>query len=134
MGNQNPGDSDNDAPRSDETLTPKTAHKLYNVQEMKQTEIADMFGITQPRVSKLASDYQDAVKEGKSQADPSDFDEADLRAALGDKEPMDNPFDSVDCPRCGKAITKSEAPKSAGIHDCPHCDNPIEWAEDEIVE
>jgi len=136
MGDQNPDDDDTDATDADEgrTLTGKTAYRMHVKEGKTQPEIAQMFSVTQQHVSKLKNDYEDALEEGKSQADPSDFAEDDLRAALGDEEPVDNPFDSVDCPRCGKAIIKSEAPKSAGVHDCPHCNRSIEWGENEVAQ
>jgi len=132
MGSQNPNDDENEGEKTDETLTPKTAHRLTEDQGMTQTEVGKMFGITQPRVSTLKSQYKDAKEEGKDSVSPGDFPAEDLRGALADEEPNNNPFEGVECPACNDEIAQAEAPGSAGLHPCPHCGENIKWDEGEL--
>lgn len=132
MGNETQAEGNSGSDRSNETLTPKTAYRLTKEQGLTQTEVGDMFGVTQPRVSTLVSQYEEAKQEGRESVSPDDFSREELESVLADEEPEDNPFESVECPACGADIAKGEAPNSAGKHPCPHCGTKIEWGEDEI--
>jgi len=126
MGDENPD-------RTDEKLTPKTAYNLTEKQGMTQSEVGEMFGVSQPRVSTLKNQYRDAVDEGKESVTPDDFELEDLESALEDKAPDSNPYDTAgSCPACGEEILASEKPDTAGSHPCPHCGETIVWSEDEI--
>lgn len=133
MGDEPDPDGNTGRDRSDETLTPKTAYNLTVKQGMTQTEVADMFGITQPRVSTLKNQYDQAKKEGKEEVSPEDFSEEELAQALGDEPADHNPYDGTECPACEDDILPSEYPSSPGVHACPHCGTEIEWSEDELA-
>lgn len=129
MGTDTP---DEDGGRTDEKLTPKTAYRMTEEQGMTQSEVGDLFGVSQPRVSTLKKQYEEARHEGRQEAEPSDFEADELRSALGDEAPESNPFEGEECPLCGDTILADEAPDSPGIHDCPHCGKPIQWSEGEL--
>lgn len=124
MGNEDPKSED----RSDEKLTPKMAYNLTEEQGYMGKVVADMYDVTPGYVSQLKSEYKSAVEEGKSSVEPSDFSTDELKTAIKDESPDENPFGS-NCPVCESAIP---TPDTAGQHPCPECGEVLEWSEDEI--
>lgn len=129
MGDDN---SQNPQDRSDETLSPKQAYNLTEEQGMMGKTVAKMFDVSPSRVSQLKSQYKEGIEKGKESVSPSDFEADELRSALGDEAPEENPYDGTACPICDEHISVAEYPDSAGIHDCPHCGNEIRWSEEEL--
>lgn len=132
MPDDNPDETDSGGKHTGEKLTPRTAYRLTEEQGMTQSEVGEMFGVSQPRVSTLKSQYESARDEGAESVTPDQFEPEELKEALNDSEPDENPYEGTDCPRCGKEIPATKYPSEPGVHDCPHCGEPIQWSEQEL--
>lgn len=124
------GESVND--RSDEKLTPKEAYTLTVDNGMKGVTVAKMFDVTPAYVSQRKSQYEEAKNDGVESVTPDRFEEEELRDALEDKPPEDNPYETTMCPRCSGEIMETEKPNEAGNHPCPLCGEVIQWDEGEL--
>jgi hypothetical protein len=122
------GENEPPEDRSDEQLTPKEAYNLTENQGLMGKTVAKMFDVSPSYVSQKKSQYDEAHTDGRESVTPEDFDTEELKSALGDETPDNNPYEST-CPRCEEPISKPNGP---GIHDCPECGKPVEWYESDF--
>lgn len=114
--------------RGDERLTPKKAYTLTEQKDHLGRHVAEAYGVSEGYVSQQKGDYKEGMEEGRQSVSPSDFEAEELRDAIGDDEPENDPYEN-ECPLCGELIP---SPDNAGKHDCPECGETIEWETDEI--
>jgi predicted transcriptional regulator len=112
---------------SDVSVDAETAHKEYNQNGLKQSQIAEKYNVSQPYVSKLISGYETGKSKGKEEVSPGDFSEDSLRDALEDSADTDR-YEHT-CPKCKERIP---SPNSPGEAPCPECGATLQWSQEEI--
>jgi len=124
-------ESSNDNPigdKSSDTLSPKEAYEYTEEKGIPGKIVAEAFDVTPSWVSQRKSEYKEARQDGQESVSPTDFGEEELRDALGDEPPENNPYEHT-CPLCGDLI---DPPNTAGTHPCPSCGEELEWDESEL--
>ncbi len=110
-------------------LTAEKAYKHYHNDGLSYKQIAEKYSSDDESISHTTvRNRVNSFDEGVSTV-TSNPEEYDLKSAIDDNEPEDNPFDKVEYPCCGE---RQETPNSPGKHSCPNCGVVLEWNKSEL--